>query len=158
MVKYTVMKEKDSFKVNVDRRYDDVYDALSGRSSKCKVFENQISLFVFAASVGYRRNVTNDVIAQSDNAIHCQPISEEQLATLFSIMVSDENIGGDMNNFLDTDYLSKGLNLAEKYAQAGMQILCDEVFEERWNGATLSREYGDYGADLLRFVYTERNS
>jgi hypothetical protein len=101
--------------------------------------------------------IAKDIIQQSDNAIHCQPISEEQLATLFSIMVSDENLGGDLNYFLDNEYLSKGLRLAEKYAQAGMEVLCDEVFEDRWNGSTLSKEYSDYGADLLRFIYTERN-
>lgn len=157
MIKYSAIKEKDSYKVNVDKCYDDLYDVLTGRTSKCKVFDNQISLFIFAASIGHKRKIAKDIIQQSDNAIHCQPISEEQLATLFSIMVSDENLGGDLNYFLDNEYLSKGLRLAEKYAQAGMEVLCDEVFEDRWNGSTLSKEYSDYGADLLRFIYTERN-
>lgn len=158
MVKYSAIKERDSYKVNVDKQYDDLYDALSGRTSKCKVFENQISLFIFAASVGHKREIEKDILVQSDNALHCQPISEEQLATLFSIILLDKIIGGDLNKFLDNDYLAKGLKLAEKYAQAGMKILCDEVFEEHWNGNTLSREYSDYGADLLRFIYTERNN
>lgn len=158
MVKYSAIKERDSYKVNVDKSYDDLYDTLSGKTSKCKVFENQISLFVFAASVGHKRKITKDITQQSNNAIHCQPISEEQLATLFSIMVSDENLGGNLDNFLDSEYFTKGLKLVEKYAHAGMEVLCEEVFEEHWNGLTLSREYNDYGADLLRFVYTVRNN
>jgi len=37
-----------------------------------------------------------------------------------------------------------------------MDALCEEVFEEQWNATTLSREYSDYGADLLRFILQER--
>lgn len=157
MIKYSAIKERDSYKVNVNKKYDDIYDVLSGRTSKCRVFENQISLFVFAASVGHKRKASKSFSTLSENAIHCQPISEEQLATIFSIMLMDDDIGGDLNNFLDGDYLAKGLKLVERYAEAGMEILCNEVLCENWNGSTLSREYSDYASDLLTFVFTNRN-
>lgn len=155
MLKYAAIKEKDSYKVDISRTYNDIYEVLV-MDKNCRVFDNKISLFVFAASVGYRYNNPKDILDRSDNSIHCQPISESQLATVFSIIINDATIGKNFENFIDNDFLTKGLKLVEKYAQGGMEILCDRVFESNWNGDTLSRKYNEYDVDLLRFVYQER--
>lgn len=155
MVKYTAIKEKDSYKVDISKCFEDIYDALASEKST-KLFDNKISLFVFSAAVGYKYNNPKDILQKSDNAIHCQPISERQLATIFSIIVNDATIGKNFENFIDSDFLSKGLKLVEKYAQGGMEILCDKVFDSNWNGKTLAREYKEYDVDLLRFIYEER--
>ena len=69
-----------------------------------------------------------------------------------------EEIPENFENFLDAEFISTGLRLIERYAQGGMEILCNEVFEEKWDGSKLIREYKDYDADILRFVYKERMS
>ena len=43
--------------MKVDNEYEDIYDALGDRASKSKIFDNKISVFVFAAA---KRTVLRD--------------------------------------------------------------------------------------------------
>ena len=155
MIKYQDIKALD-YRFNIEKGYEDIYQVLVDEV-KCKVFDDRISLFVFTVAVGYKRNVAKDIL-RLGNSIHSRRITEHQLASLYAIIINDESIGKNFENFLDEDFLTKGLKLIEKYAQGGIEIICNEVFEEKWNGSTLSREYKEYSVDLLRFVYTERIS
>lgn len=41
----------------------------------------------------------------------------------------------------------------EEYAEGGMEILCEEVFNGQWNGRTLNNEYDEYEIDISKYIY-----
>lgn len=156
MIKFNEIQALD-YRFNIEKGYEDVYQVLVD-DDKCKIFDDRISLFIFTLAVGYKRNTSKDILIRSGNPVHSRRMTESQLATLYSIVINDETIGKKFESFLNDDFLSKCLKLIEKYAQGGIEILCEEVFEKKWNGSTLSREYNEYDVDLLRFIHTERIS
>ncbi|MBZ9625592.1 hypothetical protein G9F71_022445 [Clostridium sp. FP2] len=156
MIKFNEIQALD-YRFNIEKGYENVYQVLVD-DDKCKVFDDRISLFVFMVAVGYKRNIAKDILIRSDKSIHSRRITENQLSTLYAIIINDETIGKNFENFLEENFLSKCLKLIEKYAQGGMEIICDEVFEKKWNNKMLSREYDEYDVDLLRFIHTERVS
>lgn len=146
---------KDIYRAFISVKYNDIYDVL-GYDTKSKIFENRISLFLFAATIGFKHIEPLVVGERVKDPIHCEQLKENQLASLYSIIVNDETLGKNIENFLEEDFLKKALRRVEEYAEGGMKILCDKVFETKWNGESLSTEYSDYDIDLLRFIYEER--
>lgn len=155
MIKYELPKDKH--RVYISKRFDDIYELLGFDTNK-KVFDNRISLFLFAASIGYKYNKSIPLLDKVEYPIHCEQLTDNQLSTLYSIIINDDKLGKNIENFMKDDFLPQALKLIETYAEGGMQTICEKVFEDKWIKNTLIREYNEYDIDLLRFIYEERMS
>ncbi len=142
----------DSFFIHKSKRFESIYNLLVNKKHLFKMNE----LFTLAAAVGFKNN-KRVKLEQKGTEMRSEHFKENQLAALYSIMLNSSDINADLESFRDYDFVKNAFKIIEEYSEGGMEILCDEVFEDKWNGINLDEEYNEYEIDLLRFVYDDYN-
>ncbi|UOK56129.1 hypothetical protein MGI18_13880 [Bacillus sp. OVS6] len=77
----------------------------------------------------------------------------KQKATVYSIILSDTELGKNIEAFEQDDFPRKARKRLEEYAEGGMEILVEEVLGRRWDGNMLNTNYTEYEVDLWTYIY-----
>ncbi|MFS0862048.1 hypothetical protein [Fredinandcohnia sp. 179-A 10B2 NHS] len=109
-------------------------------------------LFLICASIGFKKNRTNKVEGHG-REFRTNYFNSKQKATAYSIILSDMEIGKNIEAFEDSDFRLRARKTLEAYAEGGMEILVEEVFGHRWDGNRLDPTYIEYEVDLLSYIY-----
>jgi hypothetical protein len=80
-------------------------------------------------------------------------LTTKQKAAAYSIILSDLEIGRNIETFENSEFRLKARKKLEAYAAGGMEILIEEVFGHRWDGNRLDTTYGGYEVDVLSYIY-----
>lgn len=79
--------------------------------------------------------------------------STRQRASVYTILLTDKDLGKNVDNFEDSEFQLKAVRAIEDYAEAGMATLINEVFLHKWDGNKLDDSYKEYEVDVLSYVY-----
>ncbi|MDA2035854.1 MULTISPECIES: hypothetical protein [Bacillus] len=113
-------------------------------------------LFVICASIGFKKNKSLKLDGHG-REFRTNYLSSKQKATAYSILLSDMELGKNIESFEDSEFRLKARKRLELYAEGGMEILVQEVFGHRWDGNRLDPTYGEYEVDVLSYIYTDAN-
>jgi len=142
----------NNFSIYKSKKYENIYDVLSNKKHLFKMSE----LFTLCAVIGFKNNMQLPV-AKRGTEMRSEHFKKDCFPVIFSMILSDSDIGGDIEKFEDYEFTKSAFKKIEEYAEGGMQFLCQNVFENKWNGNTLDTEYDEYEIDILRYVYDEQN-
>lgn len=134
MIRYARLLEKD-FRVGISERFVQPYKVLAIDNST-KIFHDSISLFVFAASLGFKHSKKLRFERKSSNLLRLQPLKDRMLSTMYSIMFKGIQLD-ELVEYFNDDFLSRGLKSCEEFAEAGMEILMEKVFKNHYDGTYL---------------------
>ncbi len=111
-------------------------------------------LFLICASLGFKRN--RDVhFSRHGREFRTNYLNTKQKAAAYSIILSDMEIGRNIESFEDTDFRLKARKKLEAYAEGGMDILVEDVFNIHWDGHKLDPTYKEYEIDVLSYIYED---
>jgi hypothetical protein len=113
-------------------------------------------LFLLCASIGFKKN-RKKRITEKGREFRTNYLNSRQKATAYSIILSDPEIGKNIEAFEDSEFRLKARKRLEDYAEGGMEILVEEVFGQRWDGHKLDPTYNEYEVDLLSYIYADSN-
>ena len=128
-------------------KYEDIYILF-----KDKYEIKYQDLFLLSASIGFKNNRESKAQGHG-REFRTNYLNTKQKATAYSIILSDSEIGKNIEAFEDSDYRLKARKKLESYAEGGMEILVEEVFGHRWDGNRLDSSYGEYEVDVLSYIY-----
>ncbi|MBL4953032.1 hypothetical protein JK635_12490 [Neobacillus sp. YIM B02564] len=112
-------------------------------------------LFLLCATLGFKKN-RKASIGERGRELRTNYLNTRQKATVYSIILSDEELGRNIEAFDEDDgFPKKARKRLEEYAEGGMEILVEEVFGHRWDGHKLDETYTEYEVDLLSYVYAD---
>lgn len=131
------------------KEYEDIYIHL-GESLKLAYHE----LFILFASIGAKYG-RKDTFTERGREMRTNYFNRDQRDLAYSIILNDNEIGKNIENFSDSKFFNQGRKLLESYAQAGAAIAIEEVFKAHWDGRRLNRDYKEYELDLLTYVYSK---
>lgn len=149
MIRFARLLEKD-FRVAISDRFVHAYKVLSV-DSESKVFQDNISLFNFAASVGLKHNKKLRFERKNSTLIRLQTMKDAMLSTLYAIMFKDIQLDELVEHF-DDEFLNIGLKTCEEYAEAGMEILMEKIFKNHYDGNYLFSLPPTMILDLYQFI------
>ncbi|QTC41505.1 hypothetical protein I7V34_21055 [Bacillus sp. V3] len=109
-------------------------------------------LFLICASLGFKKN-KEAKFSGHGREFRTNYLTTKQKAAAYSIMLSDMEIGRNIEAFEDSEFRLKARKKLEAYAEGGMEILIGEVFGHRWDGNRLDPTYGEYEVDVLSYIY-----
>ncbi|USK93076.1 hypothetical protein [Rossellomorea marisflavi] len=111
-------------------------------------------LFLICASLGFKRN--RDIpFSGHGRELRTNYLNTKQKAAAYSIILSDMEIGRNIESFEDPDFRLKARKKLEAYAEGGMDILVEEVFNIHWDGHKLDSTYKEYEIDVLSYIYED---
>lgn len=142
----------DNFPIWKSKKYENIYDVLVNKKHLFKMSE----LFTLCATIGFK-NDTKLPIAKRGTEMRSEHFRKDCLPIVYSMIVNDPCIGGDIDKFEDYEFTKSAFKKIEEYAEGGMQILHQEVFEDKWDGSSLDEEYDEYEIDILRYIYDEQD-
>lgn len=111
-------------------------------------------LFTICASIGYKNN-SKVKIEQRGREFRSNYFNMGQRSIMYSIILSDNNIGKNIEKFDDREFRVNSKRMLEEYAEGGLEILIDEVFKSRWDNHMLDRTYQEYDIDVLSYIYMQ---
>lgn len=109
-------------------------------------------LFLLCASIGFKKD-RQKKIGEQGREFRTNYLNSKQKATAYSIILSDLEIGKNIEAFEGSEFRLKARKKLEAYAEGGMEILVEDVFGHRFDGNRLDPQYGEYDVDLLSYVY-----
>ncbi|MFV8829545.1 hypothetical protein [Alkalihalobacterium sp. APHAB7] len=109
-------------------------------------------LFLLCASLGFKKDQKSS-IGERGRELRTNYLNTRQKATAYSIILSDSELGRNIEAFDDKEFPKKARKRLEEYAEGGMQVLVEEVFGRRWDGNNLDPAYKEYEVDLLSYIY-----
>jgi len=113
-------------------------------------------LFLLCASLGFKKDRKKRIVEQG-REFRTNYLNSRQKATAYSILLSDTEIGKNIEAFESNEFRLKARKKLEDYAEGGMEILTEEVFGYRWDGNKLDSTYSEYEVDLLSYIYADSN-
>lgn len=111
-------------------------------------------LFLLCTSIGFKHNRKKRP-DERGREFRTNYLTSKQKATAYSIILSDSEIGKNIEAFEESDFRLKARKTLEDYAEGGMEILVEEVFSSRWDGHKLDSSYKEYEVDLLSYIYED---
>jgi hypothetical protein len=137
----------DQALVYTSKKYEEIYFHFNSK------FEVKYQdLFLLCASIGFKKN-RKAPVGERGRELRTNYLKVKQKATVYSIILSDEELGKNIEAFEEDDFPRKARKRIEEYAEGGMEILVEEVFGRRWDGNTLDSNYTEYEVDLLTYIY-----
>ncbi len=109
---------------------------------------------MICASLGFKHNKRAPRENQG-REFRSNYLNTNQRATAYSIILSDPEIGKNIEQFEDPEFKRKARKHLEEYAEGGIEILIDEVFGSRWDGNKLDPNYSEYEIDILSYIYSD---
>lgn len=132
-------------------KYESIYKFFSEKYNN-----SLIELFVLSAAIGFNRNKKLKPGGRGSE-FKTSLLKSEELTILYTIILSDQDIGRDILKFNDENFQREARKTLESYAEGGMAILTEEVFLQKWDGNTLDPSYEEYDVDILTYINTEVN-
>jgi hypothetical protein len=114
-------------------------------------------LFLLCASIGFR-NDRKTSFKERGREFRTNYLNSKQKATAYSIILSDSELGKNIEAFENSEFRLQARKRLEQYAEGGMDLLVEEVFGHRFDGNKLDPTYSEYEVDLLSYVYAESNT
>ncbi|MFD1039257.1 hypothetical protein ACFQ3N_12765 [Virgibacillus byunsanensis] len=111
-------------------------------------------LFIICASIGFKNN-RKTTIENRGREFRTNYFNTSQKATAYSIILSDPELGKNLELFEDSEFRLNARKLLQSYAEGGMELLVEEVFGSRWDGNKLDPHYTEYEIDLLGYIYAD---
>lgn len=114
-------------------------------------------LFIVCASIGFK-NDRKSTFEKRSRELRTNFFNTNQKAIFYSIVLSDPELGRDIERFDEREFKLNARKLIELYAEGGMDILVEEVFGSRWDGYKLDETYNEYEVDVLGYIYNDAQS
>ncbi|WP_174733239.1 hypothetical protein [Mesobacillus harenae] len=111
-------------------------------------------LFLLCASLGFKKD-RKKPIGERGREFRTNYLNTRQKSTAYSIILSDGELGKNIEAFGENEFPRKSRKRLEEYAQGGMEILIEDVFGRRWDGNQLDKSYSEYEVDLLSYLYSD---
>lgn len=129
------------------QRYSSIYDHFR-ENYNIKTAE----LFLICMAIGFHKG---EKIKREDKGSEFRSnyFSTKQRASFYSIVLTDPELGKEVERFNDSDFQLKAVRTVEDYAEAGMTTLVEEVFMQKWDGNKLDETYKEYEVDILSYIY-----
>jgi len=145
----------DNFSIYKSKKYENIYNVLANKKHLFKMSE----LFTLCAVIGFKNKSQLPIPAgKRGTEMRSEHFRKDCLPVVYSMMLNDLNIGGDdIDKFEDYEFTKNAFKKIEEYAEGGMYILCQEVFENKWDENSLDEKYDEYEIDILRYIYDEQN-
>lgn len=109
-------------------------------------------LFTICATIGHKNN-RQEKIEQRGREFRSNYFNVNQRSIMYSIIISDNELGKNIEEFDNRDFRLKSKKMIEEYAEGGLEILIEEVFQSRWDGYKLDRNYQEYDIDVMSYIY-----
>lgn len=113
-------------------------------------------LFLLCASLGFKKDRKGPV-GERGREFRTNYLNTRQKAAAYSIILSDEELGRNIEAFETENFPRIARKRLEEYAEGGMEILIKEVFGRHWDGNQLDKSYTEYEVDLLSYIYADSN-
>lgn len=113
-------------------------------------------LFLLCASLGFKKN-RQTPMEEKGREMRTNYFSTKQQASVYSIILSDHEIGKNIEAFEEQEFKLKARKKLESYAEGGMEVLVEEVFGRRWDGNNLDETYTEYEVDIASYIYMDIN-
>lgn len=133
------------------QRYKNVYDYLREKLG-LKIHE----IFLLCATIGFKKGEKLKRVDKGSE-FRSNYFTTQQRASFYTIVLLDQELGKNVEAFDDSDFQIKAIKTMEEYAEAGMTILVNEVFMEKWDGSKLDESYKEYEVDILSYIYNLTN-
>jgi hypothetical protein len=131
------------------KKYEDIYIHLN---TKYEMKYHEI--FLLAASLGFKKNRQSKIDGRG-RELRTNYFNSRQKATAYSIILSDMDLGKKIESFESSEFMREARKKLETYAEGGMDVLVEEVFQNRWDGNKLDPTYGEYEVDILSYIYED---
>lgn len=132
-------------------KYDDIYMRIN---QEFKI--DYKNVFLLAASLGARKGIKKPV-QKRGREFRASYLNQEEEQLAYAIVLNDKDIGKNIEMFDNAEFRFEGRKVLQEYAEGGMSVLVDNVFNERWNGIKLDSRYNNYGIDIMKFLIAELN-
>jgi len=113
-------------------------------------------LFLLCASLGFKKNRTNELNGKG-RELRTNYFNTKQKAAIYSMILSDQQIGKNIEAFEEQEFRLNARKKIETYAEGGMDVLVEEVFRHRWDGHKLDDTYKEYEVDIVSYLYADAN-
>ena len=133
------------------KKYEPIYIHLN---SKYDIKYQDI--FLLCASLGFKKN-REQTVEDRGRELRTNFFKTDQKAAIYSIILSDQEIGRDIEEFEKPEFRLRSRKKLERYAEGGMSVLVEEVFGIRWDGHKLDESYKEYEVDIVSYLYTDLN-
>lgn len=114
------MKMDGNIRVKTDQRYRTLYSEL-----KNFAFGDMHELFFLCVSLGYKNEIRRPLEKNGDDRFWSGTITPDEWACYYAIMIEMNNM--DFHSILNDKEV---IACMEEYANAGMEILLDEILSE----------------------------
>ncbi|TDT72506.1 hypothetical protein EV215_0316 [Hypnocyclicus thermotrophus] len=128
------------------KKYEDIY-----------IFFNETfsikyqDLFILCSAIGFKNN-RHIKFDSKGRELRSNYFSSAQKATAYSIILADKEIGREIEKFENKNFMLLARKKLEEYAEGGMEILLEEVFENKFIESKLDIVYKEYDIDLFSYV------
>lgn len=115
-------------RVSVNKKYKKIYQGLTQNSNLRKsIFERHAKVFTFCAALGFKNDQRRALNSgEIENLFLSETLEEHDLTVIYSIAINTN----PENNYNIISDKNEMLSIAEEYANAGMEILIDEVLSD----------------------------
>ncbi|MGY3716244.1 hypothetical protein ACWE42_12060 [Sutcliffiella cohnii] len=114
-------------RVYVSKKYIDIYrELIKDKPSSPKIFNENRDLFTLSCLIGYQSGKSNSTVEKREQLLWSGTLDPYQETVLKAIAVKSS----DDNTLSVLDKPDEVYKIAEKYADRGMEILVEEVFED----------------------------
>lgn len=131
------------------KKYEDIYIKLRDLI-EIKYHE----LFILCASIGFKHN-KSEPVRDKGRELRSTYFDQSQKASAYTIILSDPELGMDIEKFSDEAFISTAKKVLEGYAEGGMELLIKQAFPNKFNEDMLDPRYEEYLLDILSYIYSE---
>jgi hypothetical protein len=136
--------------LKTDKQYDDVYGCFRD------LFKTKTAdLFLLCLNIGYKNGLKLPIETYGKTELRSNYFTTFQKTCIYSIVLSDAEMGKEIERFLDKNFQREVINFLQEYAHGGMQKLCEQVFRHNWNGTELNKGYNEYIIDIMSYALLE---
>ncbi|AQS09899.1 hypothetical protein CLOBY_20380 [Clostridium saccharobutylicum] len=137
----------DQHRLFTSKKYENVYFLF-----KEKYDISYDELFILCAAIGFKNN-KRTTIGEKGREFRTNYFKRDSKATAYSIILNDPELGKQIEKFEDKEFAREARAALEEYAEAGMEILIENLFVRKWDGNKLDDSYDEYIVDIVSYVY-----
>lgn len=135
-----------------DEKYDDMYKSLSSMEDSYKI--DYKYLFLLSAAIGFRNSIRVPV-GNKGREIRASYYTQNEESLLINMLMADPDIDHDIEWLMDPENLGEIRKIINEYANAGMEIICNNGLDDYWDGEELVKNDSTIIFELSKFVLSE---
>jgi hypothetical protein len=136
--------------VYTSKRYENIYDFFR---NKYKINSGQ--LYVLCAVIGFTKNKALP-LKDRGKEIKTDYFDSRQRSTLYTVILLDRELSEDIEKTLsqlaNRVFAEQAISRLNSFAEAGMDLLVNEVFRSCYRNDKLDESYEEYEADILEYI------